>query len=115
MSTNKESSAIFRVGSKSLSCSDISSILDWMPTRQIEKGTPISKSNPQMVREDSICINETGISEKELRKKIEKIKQERLPRSGPKRNPDVVVDTDSGDVYPKTESDHGDSIGNIFD
>lgn len=32
------------------------------------------------------------------------------------RNPDVVVDTETGEIYPKTPGGgHGDSIGNISD
>lgn len=39
-----------------------------------------------------------------------------LPRSSPVRNPDVVVDKTTGEVYPKLPNGAlGDSIGNIFD
>lgn len=45
---------------------------------------------------------------------IEQCKQHGLPRSGPVRNPNVVVDTTTGEVYPITSSGGiGDSIGNI--
>jgi hypothetical protein len=39
-----------------------------------------------------------------------------MPRSGPKRNPDVTIDPKTGDVYPKVPGGGmGDCIGNIFD
>lgn len=39
-----------------------------------------------------------------------------LPRNTPVRNPDVMVDMDTGEVYPKTGNGSiGDSIGNIWD
>jgi RHS repeat-associated protein len=38
-----------------------------------------------------------------------------MPRGGPVKNPDVLVDTETGEVYPQTPSGHGDSIGNIND
>jgi Pretoxin HINT domain len=38
-----------------------------------------------------------------------------LPRGGPIRNPDVVVDPASGEKYPNLPTGLGDSIGNIFD
>ncbi len=39
-----------------------------------------------------------------------------LPRGGPVRNPDVVVDMLTGEIFPKLPGGVvGDSIGNIFD
>ena len=60
---------------------------------------------------------EIGRKEKEVRNAIEKVKQSGAWRSGTKnRNPDVVVDTKTGEVYPKTpDGGIGDSIGNIYD
>src|SRR5581483_12210460 len=58
---------------------------------------------------------ETGYPEKLIRDAIHKVKQV-LPRSGPVKNPDVKVDTRTGEVFPKTPGGGlGDSIGNIFD
>jgi RHS repeat-associated protein len=52
----------------------------------------------------------------QIRTAIEQCKQAGLPRSGPVRNPDVVVDMTTGEVYPTTSSGGiGDSIGNISD
>jgi hypothetical protein len=53
-------------------------------------------------------------SNKVIRRAIESCKQKGLPRSGPLRNPDVVVDLTDGEVYPQLPSGGlGDSIGNI--
>jgi RHS repeat-associated protein len=58
----------------------------------------------------------TGLTEEEVKRKIHEAKKKGLPRSGPIRNPDVGVDTNTGEVYPKTpDGRYGDSIGNIFD
>ncbi len=39
-----------------------------------------------------------------------------LPKGGPERNPDVIVDLRTGEVYPQLSNGTiGDSIGNIFD
>ncbi len=39
-----------------------------------------------------------------------------MPRSGPTRNPDVMVDLNTGEVYPQLpEGGVGDSIGNILE
>ncbi|WP_207650521.1 hypothetical protein, partial [Desulforamulus aeronauticus] len=58
-----------------------------------------------------------GKSTAEVKDAIEKVKQGIKWRSGTKnRNPDVVVDTETGEVYPKTPGGGiGDSIGNIHD
>jgi RHS repeat-associated protein len=55
-------------------------------------------------------------SSKVIRRAIEMCKQSGLRRSGPLRNPDVVVDLTTGEVYPQLPSGGiGDAIGNIFD
>lgn len=39
-----------------------------------------------------------------------------IPKGAPTKNPDVVVDTVTGEIFPKGPKDTpGDSIGNIFD
>ena len=59
--------------------------------------------------------SETGLSEKEVRDAIHEAKR-RIPRGANIQNPDVLVDTDTGEIYPKTpDGEHGDSIGNIYD
>lgn len=57
-----------------------------------------------------------GRSSREINRAIERVKQTGLPRGGPIRNPDVRVDTTTGEVYPKLPGGGiGDSIGNLFD
>ena len=61
--------------------------------------------------------NKIGRTVKEVKEAIEKVKQSIPWRSdGKNTNPNVEVDTDTGEVYPKTpDGGIGDSIGNIFD
>jgi hypothetical protein len=55
-------------------------------------------------------------SSKAIRRAIEQCKQAGLPKNGPIRNPDVVVDLTNGEVYPQLPGGGlGDSIGNIND
>jgi RHS repeat-associated protein len=55
-------------------------------------------------------------SGKVVRRAIEQCKQAGLPKSGPIRNPDVVVDLTTGEVYPQLPGGGlGDSIGNLTD
>lgn len=59
--------------------------------------------------------DKTGLTTKEVRDKIHEAKKY-LPKSGPTRNPDVEVDTVTGEIYPQLpDGGSGDSIGNIFD
>jgi RHS repeat-associated protein len=57
-----------------------------------------------------------GYSQRQISSAIEQVKQAGMPRGGPVRNPDVVVDID-GEVYPLGPggAPAEDSIGNIFD
>jgi hypothetical protein len=57
-----------------------------------------------------------GVSTREIRTAIESVKQAGLPRGGPVRNPDVVVD-EEGEVYPLGPGGipAEDSIANILD
>ena len=58
---------------------------------------------------------ETGLTPKEVKDRIHKAKQN-IPKGTGVRNPDVVVDTESGDISPKTpDGGHGDPIGNLLD
>lgn len=60
--------------------------------------------------------NKTGLTPQEVEKRIEKAKQSNLPKGTGIRNPDVNVDTNTGEIYPKAPGGGiGDSIGNIFD
>ena len=57
-----------------------------------------------------------GRSPKEVKRAIENLKQQGLPKGAKQRNPDVRVDPNTGEVFPKTpDGGVGDSIGNIFD
>ena len=59
--------------------------------------------------------DKTGMSPRDVKDKIHDAKRN-LPKSGPTRNPDVVVDTSTGEVYPQRPGGgYGDSIGNIYD
>jgi hypothetical protein len=56
-----------------------------------------------------------GVSTREVKDAIHAVKTN-LPRGGPIRNPDVVVDAVTGEVFPQLPGGGvGDSIGNIFD
>ncbi len=56
-----------------------------------------------------------GRSVKQVKDAIHKVKGA-LGRGGPRKNPDVVVDQQTGNVYPKTpDGGVGELIGNIFD
>jgi hypothetical protein len=60
--------------------------------------------------------NKLGVTTREVKVAIHKVKQYGLPRDGPTRNPDVVVNTESGEVYVQLGGGYSsDSIGNIFE
>jgi len=64
----------------------------------------------------SQLANQLNLPVTEIRKAIHKLKRDGLPRSGSRRNPDVMVDSETGEVDPEIEGGGvGDSIGNIFD
>jgi hypothetical protein len=55
------------------------------------------------------------MSKKDVEKKIHEAKN-RMPRNTGVRNPDVVIDLTTGEIYPKIRGGGiGDSIGNIHD
>jgi hypothetical protein len=55
-------------------------------------------------------------SSRAIKRAIEMCKQVGLPRGGSIRNPDVVVDLTTGEVYPQLPSGGiGDSIGNLLE
>jgi hypothetical protein len=57
-----------------------------------------------------------GVSVRQIRTAIEKVKQDGFPRGGPVRNTNVVVD-EQGESYPLGPRGvpAEDSIGNVFD
>ena len=62
-----------------------------------------------------IIVSQRQLSKvREIKDAINRAKK-RIPKSGTVRNPDVKVDTNSGEIYPKVPGGIGDSIGNIFD
>ena len=76
----------------------------------IEEERPI-ETNPQKIGEA------TGHSEKEIRIKIHKAKKDPIVRANKgKKNPDVGVDIETGEIYIEIEKGvfSEDSIGNIF-
>ena len=59
--------------------------------------------------------DDLGLTPRQVNDAIHSVKR-RLPKSGPIRNPDVVIDVTTGEVYPKIpKGGIGDSIGNIWD
>jgi Pretoxin HINT domain len=64
----------------------------------------------------SQIASETGYTTREIKDAIHAVKRD-LPRSGQRRNPDVLVDTLTGEVYPQLPggAPGEDAIGNIFD
>jgi hypothetical protein len=58
-----------------------------------------------------------GYTTKQVKDAIHAVKRKGLPRDGAQRNPDVIVDLDSGEVYVKMPdgSPSEDSIGNILE
>lgn len=56
-----------------------------------------------------------GLTPQEVRDRIHDAKQN-IPTGTGQRNPDVVVDLDTGEIYPvASDGTVGDSIGNIHD
>jgi hypothetical protein len=59
--------------------------------------------------------NETGLPPRQVKDRIHKAKKN-IPKGTRIRNPDVVVDTETGEIYPEApDGTIGDSIGNIYD
>ncbi len=58
-----------------------------------------------------------GYTTKQIKDAIHAVKRDGLPRDGAQRNPDVIVDLDTGEVYVKLPdgSPSDDSIGNILE
>ena len=75
-----------------------------------------SPSEDDLSDRDGDIASKTGLTAEEVKKKIHNAKNKGLPKSGPVKNPDVAVDTNTGEIYPKIPGGgYGDSIGNIFD
>ena len=79
------------------------------PDDYLDGPTRPSSSIPQIA-------NETGLTPQEVKSRIEEHKQQNLPTGTNVTNPDVVVDLDTGEIYPQAPGGtYGDSIGNIYD
>jgi len=81
-------------------------------------GDPNDPNNWRNNRDFSDSIgtiaNRLGVTTREANDAIHLVKRS-IPRGSPHRNPDVVVNTTTGEVFPKTPGGGlGDSIGNIF-
>ena len=58
---------------------------------------------------------ETGMTEREVKDAIHDAKRD-IPKGTAQRNPDVIVDLDTGEIHPvANDGTVGDSIGNIYD
>jgi hypothetical protein len=83
-------------------------------------GTPVlvHNSNPcKLLSRPNAIARAMGYSAKEIKDAIHKVKAQGGWRGiGGNRNPDMLVDTDSGDVYPQMPSgEPGEVIGNLFE
>jgi hypothetical protein len=76
-----------------------------------------NECGPNRSTRPSDIAKSTGYSTKQIKDAIHAVKNKGMPRGGARRNPDVVVDMDSGEVYVELPdgSPSEDSIGNIFD
>jgi hypothetical protein len=93
------------------------SVSDDSSNPNIEAGgtCPNGDDDDDLTDKPGKIANRLGRSRKEIRDAIHRVK-ESMHRNGPARNPDVWVNTRTGEVYPKTPGGRvGDSIGNIFD
>jgi hypothetical protein len=79
-------------------------------------GTPHIDDLGRFSHRPGQIASDTGYSVRQIKDAIHKVKRD-MPRSGPVRNPDVSVNTTSGNVYVKLPdgSRSEDPIGNIFD
>jgi hypothetical protein len=68
------------------------------------------------VSKEGQIASDTGHTVREVKDAIHAVKQD-MPRSGPVKNPDVSVNTTTGEVYvQRPDGTLGEaSIGNIFD
>jgi len=66
MNTNKTVTVTLRIASRTLSCLDISRILDWQPTKQFNKGEIVYKRNPARLREEHLWIYDARLEKKTL-------------------------------------------------
>ncbi|MEW1693880.1 Hint domain-containing protein, partial [Streptomyces sp. NPDC091263] len=83
-------------------------------------GTPVLVHNDdpcEMVSKPNALSQKTGYTVKQIKEAIHKVKAQGGWRgNGANRNPDMLIDPKTGEVYPQMpDGSPGDSIGNIFD
>ncbi|MFI6899531.1 polymorphic toxin-type HINT domain-containing protein, partial [Streptomyces sp. NPDC050256] len=83
-------------------------------------GTPVLVHNDDpcdMVSKPNALAQKTGYTVKQIKDAIHKVKAQGGWRgNGANRNPDMLIDPKTGEVYPQMpDGSPGDSIGNIFD
>jgi len=95
------------------------------PSKGDLSGNPASPPNPNDPNnwkndnknysdKENTIAQRTGYTKQQVKDAIHQVKQN-IPRTVANKNPDVVVNTTTGEVYPKLSGGRvGDSIGNIF-
>ncbi len=78
-----------------------------------------NEEHKELTNKEGKIAEKLGISKKAVKDAIHAAKRKYLnggSTKGGERNPDVEVDLNTGEIYPKYQDGHlGDSIGNIFD
>jgi len=88
--------------------------------RVVAGGAPVlaqKACGPNSASRPGQIANHFGYTTKQIKDAIHAVKRDGLPRDGAQRNPDVIVDLDTGEVYVKLPdgSPSDDSIGNILE
>lgn len=95
-------------------------IVPMMPHIMMNENADATPSNPEpdagnLSDKVGKIATALGVTEKQVRDAIHKVKRN-LRTGGKTRNPDVEVDLNTGEVYPKVPGGgRGDSIGNIWE
>lgn len=88
---------------------------DEIPNSELRGSDELPDSQP-LTKNTKKLANIFSCSEVEIRKAIHAVKRNGLLTSGIRRNPDVQIHTQTGEVYPEIDGGEvGDSIGNILD
>lgn len=85
-----------------------------LPGRQV-RGEALERLIEGLAEGIGEIAEKTGLTPGQVKERIHDIKK-CLPRYKSRKNPNVLVDPDTGEVYPKgPDGEPGDSIGNIYD